>query len=198
MLISEYAGSSRFQPLSWNLRMKIALGAAKGLAFLHSDKAKVIYRDFKTSNVLLDAVCNIQVLSFWTNRIAQLVELTAINFLQNYNAKLSDFGLAKDGPTGDKSHVSTRVMGTHGYAAPEYLATGTAVVPVPRSSHRTSIRSHDHTQMVEIVLLKFKQIYLKHNCIVTCEDCRNNFAVPCHTLFTVILLPLPMESQCQS
>lgn len=44
--------------------------------------------------------------------------------LQNYNAKLSDFGLAKDGPTGDKSHVSTRVMGTYGYAAPEYMATG--------------------------------------------------------------------------
>lgn len=43
---------------------------------------------------------------------------------QEYNAKLSDFGLAKDGPTGDKSHVSTRVMGTYGYAAPEYLATG--------------------------------------------------------------------------
>ena len=39
--------------------------------------------------------------------------------LQNYSAKLSDFGLARDGPTGDKSHVSTRVMGTHGYAAPE-------------------------------------------------------------------------------
>uniref|UniRef100_A0ACD5XHT1 Uncharacterized protein n=1 Tax=Avena sativa TaxID=4498 RepID=A0ACD5XHT1_AVESA len=88
---------SYFQPLSWNLRMKVALGAAKGLAFLHSDKAKVIYRDFKASNVLLDS---------------------------SYNAKLSDFGLAKDGPTGDKSHVSTRVMGTHGYAAPEYLATG--------------------------------------------------------------------------
>ncbi|KAG8084586.1 hypothetical protein GUJ93_ZPchr0010g8796 [Zizania palustris] len=89
--------STHFQPLSWRLRMKIALGAAKGLAFLHSDNAKVIYRDFKTSNILLDA---------------------------NYDAKLSDFGLAKDGPTGDKSHVSTRVMGTHGYAAPEYLATG--------------------------------------------------------------------------
>ncbi|GFZ18017.1 protein kinase superfamily protein [Actinidia rufa] len=42
----------------------------------------------------------------------------------HYNAKLSDFGLAKDGPTGDKSHVSTRVMGTYGYAAPEYMATG--------------------------------------------------------------------------
>ncbi|KAG0467666.1 hypothetical protein HPP92_019246 [Vanilla planifolia] len=88
---------SYFQPLSWNLRMKVALGAARGLAFLHGSEIKVIYRDFKTSNVLLDS---------------------------NYSAKLSDFGLAKDGPTGDKSHVSTRVMGTYGYAAPEYLATG--------------------------------------------------------------------------
>ncbi|XP_030966024.1 probable serine/threonine-protein kinase PBL10 [Quercus lobata] len=88
---------SYFQPLSWSLRLKVALGAAKGLAFLHSAETQVIYRDFKTSNILLDS---------------------------SYNAKLSDFGLAKDGPTGDKSHVSTRVMGTYGYAAPEYLATG--------------------------------------------------------------------------
>ncbi|XP_031251375.1 receptor-like cytoplasmic kinase 176 isoform X1 [Pistacia vera] len=88
---------SHFQPFSWSLRMKIALGAAKGLAFLHSAEPKVIYRDFKASNILLDS---------------------------NYNAKLSDFGLARDGPIGDKSHVSTRVMGTYGYAAPEYLATG--------------------------------------------------------------------------
>lgn len=88
---------SYFQPLSWNLRIKVALGAAKGLAFLHNANTQVIYRDFKTSNILLDS---------------------------NYNAKLSDFGLAKDGPVGDKSHVSTRVMGTYGYAAPEYLATG--------------------------------------------------------------------------
>uniref|UniRef100_A0A0D9VSH0 non-specific serine/threonine protein kinase n=1 Tax=Leersia perrieri TaxID=77586 RepID=A0A0D9VSH0_9ORYZ len=88
---------SHFQPLPWNLRIKVALEAARGLAFLHSDQAKVIYRDFKTSNILLDS---------------------------DYNAKLSDFGLAKDGPSGDKSHVSTRVMGTQGYAAPEYLATG--------------------------------------------------------------------------
>ncbi|KAK7404573.1 hypothetical protein VNO78_05526 [Psophocarpus tetragonolobus] len=88
---------SYFQPLSWGLRLKVALGAAKGLAFLHSAETKVIYRDFKTSNVLLDS---------------------------NYNAKLADLGLAKDGPTRDKSHVSTRVTGTYGYAAPEYLATG--------------------------------------------------------------------------
>lgn len=89
--------ASYFQPLSWSIRMKVALDAAKGLAYLHSDEAKVIYRDFKTSNILLDT---------------------------NYNAKLSDFGLAKDGPAGDNSHVSTRVMGTYGYAAPEYMATG--------------------------------------------------------------------------
>ncbi|KAH9322406.1 hypothetical protein KI387_017045 [Taxus chinensis] len=43
---------------------------------------------------------------------------------QEYNAKLSDFGLAKDGPEGDNTHVSTRVMGTYGYAAPEYVMTG--------------------------------------------------------------------------
>ncbi|KDP30626.1 hypothetical protein JCGZ_16191 [Jatropha curcas] len=84
-------------PLPWYIRMKIAFGAAKGLAFLHEAEKPVIYRDFKTSNILLD---------------------------MDYNAKLSDFGLAKDGPMGDKTHVSTRIMGTYGYAAPEYIMTG--------------------------------------------------------------------------
>uniref|UniRef100_K3YSQ5 non-specific serine/threonine protein kinase n=1 Tax=Setaria italica TaxID=4555 RepID=K3YSQ5_SETIT len=84
-------------PLSWELRLKIAIGAARGLAFLHASEKQVIYRDFKASNILLDA---------------------------NYNAKLSDFGLAKLGPTGSNSHITTRVMGTYGYAAPEYVATG--------------------------------------------------------------------------
>ncbi|KVH93998.1 Protein kinase, catalytic domain-containing protein [Cynara cardunculus var. scolymus] len=83
--------------LPWSIRMQIALGAAKGLAFLHEAEKPVIYRDFKASNILLDS---------------------------DYTAKLSDFGLAKDGPEGDDTHVSTRVMGTHGYAAPEYLMTG--------------------------------------------------------------------------
>lgn len=78
--------------------MKIAHGAARGLEYLHeSAQPPVIYRDFKASNVLLD---------------------------QDFNPKLSDFGLAKLGPTGDKSHVSTRVMGTYGYCAPEYALTG--------------------------------------------------------------------------
>ncbi|KAJ1296759.1 hypothetical protein BS78_01G326800 [Paspalum vaginatum] len=88
----------KFPPvLSWSTRLNIAVGAAKGLAFLHDAEKPVIYRDFKTSNILLDP---------------------------EYEAKLSDFGLAKDGPEGDDTHVSTRVMGTHGYAAPEYILTG--------------------------------------------------------------------------
>ncbi|KAL6207101.1 hypothetical protein ACLB2K_024346 [Fragaria x ananassa] len=74
------------------------LGAAKGLEYLHHvAKLAVIYRDFKASNILLDS---------------------------RFTPRLSDFGLAKLGPTGDKSHVSTRVMGTYGYCAPEYASTG--------------------------------------------------------------------------
>lgn len=47
-------------PLPWSIRMKIALGAAKGLTFLHEEAQRpVIYRDFKTSNILLDAVCEL-------------------------------------------------------------------------------------------------------------------------------------------
>lgn len=90
------------EPLDWNTRMKIAAGAARGLEFLH-DKANppVIYRDFKSSNILLG---------------------------EGFQPKLSDFGLAKLGPTGDKSHVSTRVMGTYGYCAPEYAMTGQLTV----------------------------------------------------------------------
>ncbi|XP_062143611.1 probable serine/threonine-protein kinase PIX13 [Alnus glutinosa] len=85
------------EPLSWDIRLKIAIGAARGLAFLHTSEKIVIYRDFKTSNILLDGM---------------------------YNAKISDFGLAKLGPSGGDTHVTTRVMGTYGYAAPEYIATG--------------------------------------------------------------------------
>ncbi|KAF5189625.1 Serine/threonine-protein kinase PCRK1 [Thalictrum thalictroides] len=84
--------------LPWKTRLQILLGAAQGLLYLHEDvEVQVIYRDFKSSNVLLD---------------------------NNFNPKLSDFGLAREGPTGDGTHVSTAVVGTYGYAAPDYVETG--------------------------------------------------------------------------
>ncbi|KAK9109467.1 hypothetical protein Sjap_017527 [Stephania japonica] len=85
-------------PLDWNTRIKIAVGAAQGLEYLHCKAdPPVIYRDLKSANILLD---------------------------DEFNPKLSDFGLAKLGPVGDNTHVSTRVMGTHGYCAPEYAMSG--------------------------------------------------------------------------
>ncbi|KAL2636754.1 hypothetical protein AAZV13_06G015400 [Glycine max] len=86
------------EPLSWSTRMKIAVGAARGLEYLHCKAdPPVIYRDLKSANILLD---------------------------NEFNPKLSDFGLAKLGPVGDNTHVSTRVMGTYGYCAPEYAMSG--------------------------------------------------------------------------
>ncbi|KAM7485591.1 hypothetical protein LguiA_001600 [Lonicera macranthoides] len=85
------------EPLSWETRLKIATGAARGLAFLHTSEKQLIYRDFKCSNILLD---------------------------EDFNPKLSDFGLAKLAPIEGDTHISTMVVGTYGYAAPEYVATG--------------------------------------------------------------------------
>ncbi|KAJ4733946.1 Protein kinase superfamily protein [Rhynchospora pubera] len=84
--------------LPWDVRLKIALGAAEGLLYLHQGlEIPVIYRDFKASNVLLD---------------------------DEYKPKLSDFGLAREGPTFGNTHVSTAILGTNGYAAPDYIETG--------------------------------------------------------------------------
>uniref|UniRef100_A0A7N0SYG2 Protein kinase domain-containing protein n=1 Tax=Kalanchoe fedtschenkoi TaxID=63787 RepID=A0A7N0SYG2_KALFE len=89
------------QPLDWDARLKIALGAARGLAYLHEDSnPRVIHRDFKASNVLLES---------------------------DFTPKVSDFGLAREATEGTR-HISTRVMGTFGYVAPEYAMTGHLLV----------------------------------------------------------------------
>lgn len=83
--------------MDWATRLRIAIGTAKGLAYLHEDcMPRIIHRDIKTANILID---------------------------HNYEAMVADFGLAKL-TTENHTHVSTRVMGTFGYLAPEYASSG--------------------------------------------------------------------------
>ncbi|XP_059632031.1 probable receptor-like protein kinase At5g18500 [Cornus florida] len=108
MLVYEYVSNGNLEQwlhgamrqhgyLTWEARMKVLLGTAKALAYLHEAiEPKVVHRDIKSSNILIN---------------------------DDFNAKLSDFGLAKLLGAG-KSHITTRVMGTFGYVAPEYANSG--------------------------------------------------------------------------
>lgn len=83
--------------IDWATRVKIAAGAARGIAYLHEDcHPRVIHRDIKSANILLD---------------------------DNFEAQVSDFGLAKLAEDAN-THISTRVVGTFGYMAPEYASSG--------------------------------------------------------------------------
>lgn len=97
-----YGVDKETAPLDWNSRMKIALGAARCLAYLHEDSnPHVIHRDFKSSNILLE---------------------------HDFTPKVCDFGLARTALGEENEHISTRVMGTFGYVAPEYAMTGHLLV----------------------------------------------------------------------
>lgn len=108
MLVYEYVNNGNLEQwlhgamrqqgfLTWEARMKVILGTAKALAYLHEAvEPKVVHRDIKASNILMD---------------------------HEFNGKVSDFGLAKLLGS-EKSHITTRVMGTFGYVAPEYANSG--------------------------------------------------------------------------
>ncbi|KAK4255937.1 hypothetical protein QN277_008862 [Acacia crassicarpa] len=92
-----FGGQGKNIPLNWPTRMKICVGIARGLAFLHEEsRLKIVHRDIKATNVLLD---------------------------KDLNAKISDFGLAKLDED-ENTHISTRIAGTIGYMAPEYAMRG--------------------------------------------------------------------------
>ncbi|XP_076950110.1 serine/threonine-protein kinase PCRK1-like [Bidens hawaiensis] len=96
--LADWLSSGSVAPLSWPMRLKVARDAACALAYLHQQTpTPIIFRDFKPSNILLD---------------------------DEWNAKLSDFGFARLGPLDGHTHVTTRVVGTYGYADPEYSLTG--------------------------------------------------------------------------
>lgn len=90
--------SAKREQLDWSKRYKIIDGIARGLQYLHEDsQLKVVHRDLKASNILLD---------------------------MNINPKISDFGLAKIFGRDQTQAITNRVVGTHGYMAPEYMMRG--------------------------------------------------------------------------
>ncbi|EEF40595.1 probable serine/threonine-protein kinase PIX13 [Ricinus communis] len=136
-------GKGSLRPLPWTVRFKIAKGMARGLAYMHTLDAPIIHRDFKSSNVLLDKC---------------------------YDAKISDFGLAFLGSAAGTSNLKTSVLGTYGYAPPEFIASGHLYVKsdvysfgVVLVEMLTGLRATDKRRpKAQIVLVNWVKPYLSN------------------------------------
>lgn len=150
-----YFVGRRGRNISWRQRVVIAIGAAKGIAHLHEGiRPSIIHRDIKPSNILVG---------------------------DGFEAKVSDFGLVKSGPTGDQSHVSSQVKGTPGYLDPAYCSSfhltpfsdvySFGVILLQLVTARPAIethRIHSNYHVIEWVK-KLLTVYL-HNVTFSCID----------------------------
>lgn len=158
------------QNLNWKQRLEIIVGTAEGIAYLHGGlEMRIIHRDIKSSNILLD---------------------------ENFSPKVADFGLARQFGS-DKSHLSTGIAGTLGYMAPEYLVRGQltekadvysfgVLVLEIVSGRKNNAFVEDSSSLVQTVW----QLY-KRNKLVDCVDPRlgNNFPeIEIKTVLQVALL----------
>ncbi|XP_037495474.1 probable serine/threonine-protein kinase PIX13 [Jatropha curcas] len=107
-------GKSSDRLLPWKTRIKIMMGMAKGLCYLHTMEKPIIYRDFKSSNVILNQTKHF---------IQRYQSLTCYSLAFLLYCKISNFGLAMWGPA-DNSYVTAQVAGKVGYIDPEYVAIG--------------------------------------------------------------------------
>ncbi|PPS02464.1 hypothetical protein GOBAR_AA18205 [Gossypium barbadense] len=139
--------------LDWPTRMKICIGIARGLAYLHEEsRLKIVHRDIKATNVLLD---------------------------KNLNPKISDFSLAKLDEE-NNTHISTRIAGTYGYMALEYALHGRltekadvysfGIVALEIVSGRCNTRSHPKQE--PFILLEWAHVLKENGTLLELVDTR--------------------------
>ncbi|XP_065846970.1 probable serine/threonine-protein kinase PIX13 [Euphorbia lathyris] len=162
-------GKGSVRPLPWDIRFQIALGMARGLAYLHTGDVPIVHRDFKSSNVLLDKL---------------------------YNAKIADFGLAS---LAGKAYSGSGIAGTVGYMPPEVLSTGrfsvksdvygfgTVIVEM-----LTGLRAVDRKRPIEqMVLVSWVKPYLSNKRMLkSIMDCRLEGKYPYKEASQIAMLAL--------
>ncbi|XP_050384230.1 cysteine-rich receptor-like protein kinase 42 [Argentina anserina] len=161
------------QCLSWKQRFDIIVGTAEGIAYLHEgSEVRIIHRDIKSSNVLLD---------------------------ENLSPKIADFGLARCFAL-DKSHLSTGIAGTLGYMAPEYLVQGqltekadvysfgVLVLEIVTGMRNSTFKQEDSN--TDSLLHKVWKHYISNNLADMVDPCLKNQELPANDVSNVLQIGL--------